>query len=495
MPVVRYPHRKAKIVCTIGPAVSNEEAIARLIEAGMDVARVNFSHGTKAQHAQTIAWIRSASDKLNIPVGILADIQGPKIRTGVILDSSGQPGTLNLEPGTKLYFSGADVRAPLRGNGQIDSPISISYPNLLRDLNVGDDLLFDDGLVKFQIIDKNTKSGWILAEAIFGQALSSNKGVNMPTAKLSALGVTEKDWEDIQFCIEHEVDFIALSFVRTAKEVKNIKTFLDQKNCAIHIIAKIEKAEAIENLEEIMQFSQGLMVARGDLGVEIGNENVPVAQKKIIEMARTMGKPVITATQMLMSMVSQPSPSRAEASDVANAVWDGSDALMLSNETATGAYPYESVKAMDAIIKGAEAWRTQKPSLTTANIRANVSSSDAIESAAVSLSLNLKAQCLACLTRSGQSARHLSKYRPLAPIFAFAENPAVRRQLTLAWGVSVVPWREVTQQDYTLFDEMRDEMSRLSILSADRDCVITAGIPTSRQVGTTNTVVVRRGLI
>ncbi|HVJ63737.1 MAG TPA: pyruvate kinase [Bdellovibrionota bacterium] len=489
---MRYPHRKAKIVCTIGPAVLSEDAIAKLIQSGMDVARVNFSHGTKTQHAQTIKWIRSASEKLNIPVGVLADIQGPKIRTGVILAENGEPGILNLQPGVKLHFTGADVRSPLRGNGQLNSPISISYPNLLRDLNVGDDLLFDDGLVKFQIIEKNVRDGWIKAEAVFGQALSSNKGVNMPTAKLSALGVTEKDWEDIQFCIENDVDFIALSFVRTAKEVKNIRNFLDQKGCSIHLIAKIEKAEAIENLEEIMAHVSGLMVARGDLGVEIGNENVPVAQKKIIQMARRMGKPVITATQMLMSMVSQPSPSRAEASDVANAVWDGSDALMLSNETASGSYPFEAVKAMDAIIKGAEAWRAQKPA-TDNPTSGTVSPADAIESAAVTLSQNLKAQCLACLTRSGQSARHLSKYRPNAPIFAFAENATVRRQLTLAWGISVVPWREITQQDYTLFDDMKDEMVRLSILSPGGHCVITAGIPTSRQVGTTNTVVVRRG--
>lgn len=482
----------------MGPAVLSEESISKLIELGMDVARVNFSHGTHDQHLQTLKWIRSASEKLNIPVGILADIQGPKIRTGVVLGENGEPGLLALQPGMKLYFTGADVRAPLRGNGQHESPISISYPNLLRDLNVGDDLLVDDGLVKFRVIEKNIKDQLLKAEVLFGQFLSSNKGVNMPTASLSALGVTEKDWQDIQFCIENDVDFIALSFVRTAKEVKNIRTFLEQKKQGIHLIAKIEKAEAIENLEDIMKYVDGLMVARGDLGVEIGNENVPVAQKKIIQMARKMGKPVITATQMLMSMVSQPSPSRAEASDVANSVWDGSDAVMLSNETASGSYPFEAVKAMDAIIKGAEAWSSgngsNKNSSSYTEIPALVSVSDAIESAAVNLSQSLHAQCLACLTRSGQSARLLAKNRPTAPIFAFAENASVRRQLTLAWGVSVIPWKEVTRQDYMVFDDMRDELTRLSLLGTGRYCVITAGIPTTRQMGTTNTVVVRHGL-
>lgn len=494
---MRYPSRKAKIVCTIGPAVLSEEKISQLIEHGMDVARVNFSHGTQAQHAQTIKWIKSASEKLNIPVGILADIQGPKIRTGIVLTSKGEPGVISLSAGQVFYFKGADVRSPLQGDGSLEKPISISYPTLLRDLNVGDDLLVDDGLVKLRITEKNLKEEWLKAEVLFGHSLSSNKGVNMPTATLSALGVTEKDWEDIQFCIEHDIDFIALSFVRTAKEVKNIRQYLEQKQKSIHLIAKIEKAEAIENLEEIMKYVDGLMVARGDLGVEIGNENVPIAQKKIIQMARKMGKPVITATQMLMSMVSQPSPSRAEASDVANSVWDGSDALMLSNETASGSYPFEAVKAMDAIIKGAEAWvgSNSKKQASTELPELAESVSDAIESAAVSLSQNLRAQCLACLTRSGQSARLLAKYRPRAPIFAFAENPNVRRQLTLAWGVFVVPWKEVVHQDYTVFDEMRDELSRLSLLKTGSHCVITAGIPTTRQVGTTNTVVVRSGQI
>lgn len=492
---MRNPQRKAKIVCTIGPAVLSEDNISKLIEQGMDVARVNFSHGTQAQHAQTIGWIRSASERLNIPVGILADIQGPKIRTGVVLNEKGEAGILPLQPGLKLYFTGADVLAPLRGNGQLNSPISISYPTLLRDLNVGDDLLVDDGLVKFRVIEKNIKDQWLKAEVLFGQALSSNKGVNMPTASLSALGVTEKDWQDIQFCIENDVDFIALSFVRTAKEVKNIRLFLEQKQKPIHLIAKIEKAEAIENLEDIMKYVDGLMVARGDLGVEIGNENVPVAQKKIIQMARKMGKPVITATQMLMSMVSQPSPSRAEASDVANAIWDGSDAVMLSNETASGSYPFEAVKAMDAIIKGAEAWVGASVKKEATLPVAAESVSDAIESAAVALAQSLQAQCLACLTRSGQSARLLAKYRPSSPIFAFAENAQVRRQLTLAWGIFVIPWKEVVQQDYTVFDEMRDELVRLSLLKGNSHCVITAGIPTSRQVGTANTVVVRNALI
>jgi len=486
---MRRPNRKSKIVCTIGPAVHSESAISAMINAGMDVARINFSHGKKEDHKKTIDWIRTASEKLGITVGILADIQGPKIRTGIILGKDGKEGILELKKNTSYYFVGVDGMSKKPGDGTKEKPINVSYPSLCKDLKEGDAILCDDGLIKFEV-SKN-HGDYLEAKLAFGIEISSNKGVNMPSAKLTTLGVTEKDWGDIQYCVEQNVDFIALSFVRTAKEVKNIRIFLEQKKSPTHLVAKIEKAEAIQNLDEIMDYVDALMVARGDLGVEIGNENVPTAQKKIITMARNKGKPVITATQMLMSMVSNPAPSRAEASDIANAIWDGTDAVMLSNETATGDYPIESIEAMSKIIQSAESWHGARENSELE--QEEVSVIEAIDAAAVNLSTNLVATCMACLTRSGQSARLLAKFRPASPIFAFAENAMVRSQLSLSWGVYVVPWKEVIAQDYTVFDDMRDELQRISVLDTNAFCVMTAGIPTSMQVGTTNTIVVRKG--
>lgn len=495
---MRHPLRRSKIVCTIGPSVASYENICKLIECGMDVARLNFSHGTHDAHRQVIEWIRKASKELHVPIAILGDLQGPKIRTGKLLDSKKQVvSTMDLTPEALLYFTGVDVAAaPKPGCGTESEPITISYPRLAQDLKKGDLVLFDDGLIRMETMETMPERNLIKLKVIFGQKLGENKGVNMPSAKLSTLGVTEKDWDDIVFGTQCNVDFLAMSFVRTAREVKSLKQYLDKKRLGTQVIAKIEKAEAVENIDEILSWADGIMVARGDLGVEIGNEKVPLVQKHLIRKAREIGKPVITATQMLMSMVSSPSPSRAEASDVANAVFDGTDALMLSNETATGQFPFESVSTMANIIMGAETVPPNSFGIKSLHDYmvegAKLPVSEAIEAAATTLAQSLGARCLACLTRSGQAARHLAKYRPSVPIFAFAENEKVQTQLSLCWGVTVVPWREIGMMDHTVFDQLATELGRIGFLRDGELSVMTAGIPTSRQVGTTNTVVVKR---
>ncbi|MBS1983357.1 MAG: pyruvate kinase [Bdellovibrionales bacterium] len=496
---MRNPSRRAKIVCTLGPAVAGLDSIVQLIEAGMDVARLNFSHGSFESHAQAIKWIREASRITQVPVAILGDLQGPKIRTGKLFDATGASvSNIPLKAGQELHFCGLEIGAPHSGDGSREKPISISYPRLALDLRPGDALLFDDGLVRMRVTEKWPDQNLIRAAVEHGAMLGTNKGVNMPGARLTTLGVTEKDWDDVLFGLEQDVDFLAMSFVRTGRDVRQLKTFLDQKKQGVQVVAKIELGEAIANIDEILAASDGIMVARGDLGVEIGNENVPIVQKRLIQKARRAGKPVITATQMLMSMIDNPTPSRAEASDVANAVLDGSDALMLSNETATGKNPFDAVKTMANIILGAETFgakdftRSSPDGSSSDESNKPLAISEAIEFAATTLAASLHARCMACLTRSGMAARLLSKYRPQMPIFAFAESEKVRRQLSLSWGVSVIPWQEMKLQDYSAFDDLIEALGKLGLIRHGELAVLTAGIPTSLQVGTTNTVVVRQ---
>ncbi len=487
---MRHPYRSFKIVWTLGPASNSLENLLKIIEAGMDVARINFSHGDHKQHKENIALVREASKRLNIPVGILADLQGPKIRVGKL------KAPIQLDKGKKLYFRGIDAQAArVLADGSEAFPVEVSYPRLVEDLIPNSLMLLDDGLIRLKVIEKIPSKNLLLAEVEAGNVLFDNKGVNFQGARLSASGITEKDWEDIQFGLEHDVDFFALSFVRTAREIRYLKSYLADKKSGIMVIAKIEKAEALQELEDIIKASDGIMVARGDLGVEIGNENVPVWQKKIINMSHQYARPVITATQMLTSMVENPTPTRAEASDISNAVFDGTDALMLSNESSVGKYPIEAVSTMANIVEAAETYmrQTANPNdLIEGTLEDAVPISAAIESAAVVLATNLKAKCLACLTRSGQSARLLAKHRPSMPIFAFVENQKVQKQLCLSWGIFVVPWREMQQQDYTIFDELMEELKRIGQVKKSDIAILTAGIPTSRLVGTANTVVVRQ---
>ena len=410
--------RSAKIVCTLGPASNSSEMIVRLMRAGMDVARLNFSHGTHEDHARTIKRVREASARLSTPIGILADLQGPKIRTGALEDKkpvqlvTGQRFTISIQPivGTSLG-------------------VSTTYKRMSRDVSRGDRILLGDGLIELQVL--STTSTSVLCKVVNGGLLGEHKGINLPGVKLRIPAVTPKDHEDLVFALEQGADFVAVSFVRSAKDVLQAKKAISREKQDVPVIAKLEKPEAIDNLDEILSVSDGVMVARGDLGVEMSPEKVPVVQKQIIARACEARRPVITATQMLESMTQNPRPTRAEASDVANAVFDGSDALMLSAETASGAYPLEAVQMTDRIIREAEANNLHILRPNPAQFNIAETASELICHASEELHMKV----IAVFTETGSTARLVSKHRPRRPIIAFSTIQETRRRLSLNWGV------------------------------------------------------------
>jgi pyruvate kinase len=410
--------RSAKIVCTLGPASNSPEMIERLMEAGMDVVRLNFSHGTHEDHAQTIKRVREASGRLSKPIGILADLQGPKIRTGSLKDKKPVP----LVTGQRFTIS---IR-PVEGSSE---GVSTTYKRMARDVSRGDRILLGDGLIELQVL--STTSTTVVCKVVNGGLLGEHKGINLPGVKLKIPAVTPKDHADLVFALKQGANFVAVSFVRSAKDVLHAKKAISRQKQDVPIIAKLEKPEAIENLDEILAVSDAVMVARGDLGVEMSPEKVPVVQKQIIARACEARRAVITATQMLESMTLNPRPTRAEASDVANAVFDGSDALMLSAETASGAYPLEAVQMMDRIIREAEANNTRilRPSPAQFNIAETAS--ELICHASEELDMKV----IAVFTETGFTARLVSKHRPRRPIISFSTIQETRRRLSLNWGV------------------------------------------------------------
>ncbi|MBZ5660013.1 MAG: pyruvate kinase [Acidobacteriia bacterium] len=410
--------RSAKIVCTLGPASNSEQMIEKLMRAGMDVARLNFSHGTHEDHAQTIKRLREASARLSQPIGILADLQGPKIRTGKLVD--GKP--VLLKAGQKFTIS--TVARPGTSAG-----VSTTYKRMAREVSRGDRILMFDGLIELRVL--STTSHDVLTEVINGGMLGEHKGINLPGVRLKIPAVTPKDHADLIFALGAGANFIAVSFVRSAKDVLQAKAAISRAKKDVPVIAKLEKPEAIDNLEEILKVSDGVMVARGDLGVEMKPEMVPVVQKQIIIRASEARRPVITATQMLESMTQNPRPTRAEASDVANAVFDGSDALMLSAETASGAYPVEAVRMMDRIIRAAEANNPNILRPQPAQFNIAETASELICHASEELQMKV----IAVFTESGFTARLVSKHRPRRPIIAFSTIQETRRRLSLYWGV------------------------------------------------------------
>jgi pyruvate kinase len=410
--------RSAKIVCTLGPASNSSEMIVRLMRAGMDVARLNFSHGTHEDHARTIKRLREASARLSTPIGILADLQGPKIRTGALKNK--QP--VQLVTGQRFTISIQSVAGTSEG-------VSTTYKRMPRDVSRGDRILLGDGLIELHVL--STTSTSVLCKVVNGGLLGEHKGINLPGVKLRIPAVTPKDHEDLVFALEQGANFVAVSFVRSAKDVLQAKKAISREKQDVPVIAKLEKPEAIEHLDEILHVSDAVMVARGDLGVEMSPEKVPVVQKQIIARACEARRPVITATQMLESMTLNPRPTRAEASDVANAVFDGSDALMLSAETASGAYPLEAVQMMDRIIREAEANNSHilRPSPAQFNIAETAS--ELICHASEELHMKV----IAVFTETGFTARLVSKHRPRRPIIAFSTIQETRRRLSLNWGV------------------------------------------------------------
>ena len=409
--------RKTKIVATIGPATSSEEMIEKLIKAGVNVFRFNFSHGDYKTHKENLDKIRKISKKINKIVAVLQDLSGPKIRVTDV-----------EEP---FYVHYGDiieiVKENIKGN---KNRISINYPEIIDQLKKGDKLYIADGTIRLEVIDK--KEDKVIAKVLVGGLISSRKGVNFPNVKLNIPSITEKDKKDIEFGVKEGFDIIALSFVKYASDVKEAKELIKKAGGDQPVFAKIEKHEAVDHIDEIIEEADGIMVARGDLGVEIEMEKVPVIQKKIIKKCNKAGKPVITATQMLLSMVSSPRPTRAEVSDIANAVLDGTDATMLSDETTVGKYPVEAVKVMDKTIRETEKiypyYRDYGKKEKTAT--------SAIAEAAVNLSEDINAKAIVAFTKSGRTARNVSKYRPECSILAITHDEKTLRRLSIVWGVN-----------------------------------------------------------
>ena len=413
--------RHSKIVCTLGPATNSPRMIRRLIEAGMDVARLNFSHGTHETHAQSIAMVHAAAAELGKTVGILADLQGPKIRTGALAGG----GTVNLRGGQQFIITTAKILGD-------STRVNTTFRPLPREVKSGDRILLSDGLIELRV--EKVRGQEVISRVVNGGVLGEHKGINLPGVKLRVPALTPKDREDLRFALAHNVDFIAASFVRRPEDVLLAKSLIRRAKKDTPVIAKLEKPEAIENLEGILRVSDGVMVARGDLGVEMNPETVPVVQKNIIARAREFRRPVITATQMLESMTQNPRPTRAEASDVANAIFDGSDAVMLSAESASGKYPIEAVAMMARIIHEAEASIQEYPRPTTSQEQLKVAETVAELVCHASRELHMK--LIAVFTHSGFTARLVSRYRPLVPIVAFSPEAETRRRMSLLWGVT-----------------------------------------------------------
>ncbi len=438
--------RRSKIVCTLGPASSDPEVIGQLIDEGMNVARINFSHGDKDIHAGVIRAVREQAQLREKSVAVLQDLQGPKIRVGRF-----ENGVIDLEPGAEFMVT----TRTLLGDG---TKCSTTYQGLPRDVRPGDSLLLDDGLLSLEVIEVDGED--VHTRVAIGGKLKNNKGINLPGVKVSAPALTDKDLEDLKFGQKIGVDFVALSFVRSADDVRRARLLMAEAGGkGAPIIAKIERPEAIENLDEIIDVADGIMVARGDLGVELGAEKVPLIQKRCIEETNKKGKVVITATQMLESMIENQRPTRAEASDVANAVLDGTDALMLSGETASGRYPLLAVRTMARIIQEIESsqrWRTRMDAEVSL---LNFSfSTNAIAKGACVAARQVGAKVIACVSDSGGVARFVSEYRPEARIVAFTSIPEVYRQHALYWGVEPMMVNATSS-----FDALVDEVSRVLI--------------------------------
>ncbi|MDR6226622.1 pyruvate kinase [Desmospora profundinema] len=462
--------RKTKIVCTIGPASEDRDTLKNLIKAGMNVARLNFSHGDHAEHLRRIERIREVEAELDSRVALLLDTRGPEIRTGELAVDE-----VELETGADFTLT----TEPMEGDA---SKVSVSYPGLVEDVKPGSVILVDDGLISLEV--KEVAGSDIHCRILNGGPLKSRKGVNVPGVSVNLPGITEKDAADIRFGIEHQVDFIAASFVRKPEDVLEIRKILEEYDADIHIISKIENQEGVDNLQSILEVSDGLMVARGDLGVEIPAEEVPIVQKEMIRLCNRLGKPVITATQMLDSMQRNPRPTRAEASDVANAIFDGTDAIMLSGETASGRYPVEAVQTMDRIASRAESSLKYTDIFRERIEETDVSIPDSISQAVVHTTWTLKSSAIITSTESGRTARMVSKYRPQAPIVAVTVHDSVLRKLCLVWGVYPVLGTQVTTTDEMLQSAIAASLKSSYVRHGD-SVVITAGVPVG-QSGTTN---------
>lgn len=467
--------RKAKIVATLGPVSSSKEMISQLINVGMNVCRVNMSHGTYEGHHNVIQNIRAASRETGYEVAILADLQGPKIR----VDKLSEP--LKLEKDSHWVIGPSKLKDQYPEYK--DCYIPTIYEKLVDDCHDGARILFDDGLIWAKAVTRDREVYKI--QILIGGNLKSNKGINLPDCDVSAPAFTEKDKEDLMFALKEGVDYIALSFVRKKEDVLQVKHLLHSLKVNIPIISKIEKPQAIDNLDEILEVTDMIMVARGDMGVEVGNHLVPSMQKKIIKKCNDKGIPVITATQMLESMTENPSPTRAEASDVANAIWDGTDAVMLSGETASGKYPVETIKMMDQIVQEAERTPKERPLLRNQDL-SNITSSVMV--AASMISEKISAKRIVSVTETGSSCLKITQFRPSVPVLGITNSIRVARKMCLYWGVSPFIITSEEHESPEFMKNVLDEVkSRLKLKNGDK-IVVTRGDGKFFAQGSSNSV-------
>ena len=468
--------RKTKIVCTLGPATDDREVLRALMKEGMDVARFNFSHGTHEDHKMRMDAVKEERKTCGCPVAILLDTKGPEIRV-----KSFAGGKQELVEGQEFILTTREVEGSAK-------EVSITYAQLYKDIRKGTKILIDDGLIEMKV--KRVETEDIICEVINGGVVSNNKGINVPGVHLSMPYMSEKDKEDVLFGIEQQVDFVAASFVRTGDDVRRMRAVLDVNGGEnIKIISKIENMQGVENIDDIIAVSDAIMVARGDMGVEIPCEEVPVIQKEIIKKVYEAGKQVITATQMLESMIQHPRPTRAETTDVANAIYDGTSAIMLSGETAAGKYPVEAVRMMARIANRTEEDIDYRKRFFHHERQANPDITDAICHATCTTAHDLNAKAIITVTKSGRSARMISRYRPYCDIIGCATDERVCRQLSMSWGVQPVLIAEESDV-FDLFDSAIEASKEVGILEEGDLTVITSGVPIG-QSGTTNMIKVQ----
>lgn len=468
--------RKTKIVCTLGPAADNEDILKQMMLEGMNVARCNFSHGIHEDHKKRMDMVKKVRQEINKPVAILLDTKGPEVRVKQFKE-----GRVTLREGQLFCLTSDEAEGT-------QERVSVTYNRLYEDLEPGMKVLIDDGLIEMCV--EKVEQNDIVCKVINGGVVSNNKGINIPDVKLSMPYLGERDREDILFGIAQEVDFIAASFVQKKDDVMQLRKLLDKNGGAdIKIISKIENMQGVENIDEIIEASDGIMIARGDMGVEIPYEEVPVIQKMIIKKVYEVGKQVITATQMLESMIKNPRPTRAEATDIANAVYDGTSAIMLSGETAAGAYPVEAVRTMVRIAERTERDVDYRKRFFNHDRKANPDVTDAICHATCTTAHDLNARAIVTVTKSGNSARMISRYRPASDIIGCATSERVCRQLNLAWGVIPIRLKE-EKEVFDLFDKAIITAKKMQLLEKDDLTVITSGVPIGIS-GTTNMIKVQ----
>jgi pyruvate kinase len=462
---------KTKIVATVGPASNSKEMLRALIKEGVDIFRLNFSHGTHEDHLKVVKFVRELNEELDTQIGLLQDLQGPKIRVNEMLPD------VVLERGQKLVITPRE----LVGNSEV---VSTSYKSLPTDVNVGDMILVDDGKIELKVL--GVKDGDVTTEVVYGGPLKSRKGINLPFTKVSAPSLTEKDLRDLEFGIENDIDWIALSFVRKSEDILQMRGILDKRKSNARIVAKIEKPEALSNIDDIIASTDAVMVARGDLGVEIWMEEVPMVQKMLVEKCNLAGKPVIVATQMMESMIENPRPTRAETNDVANAVMDGADAVMLSAETASGKYPLEVIRSMVRTVSSVEKNPSMYYRFREVNKKSPTYIHDNFVLAACKLAKDVGAKAIVGMTQSGYTAFKSSSYRPNANIFVFTSNKSLINKMNLVWGSRAFLYQKTTSTDETI-DDVEEVLKANGHVKSGDIIIVLASMPIQER-SRTNTI-------